>query len=132
MAENRVLPRRTVLREVLLALTVVVAGFAALFALHAGLAPFGASWQDDAHACTETVEAPGQVLPVNPHSAQRTWLPLGIICSVDIAQNGHPVNVAFQSWPATVVTPVAAIVALLALARLVAGRRTIDGEAAPI
>ena len=132
MAESGVLPWRTSLREVFLALTVVVAGLAALFALHAGLAPFGASWPDDAHACTETVEAPEQVLPVSPNSAKRTWLPLGIICSVDVAQNGHPVSVPFQSWPATVVAPLAAVVALLALGRLVADRRVIVGEAARI
>lgn len=121
MAAARLSVRADPLLSIPLVLLMLAAMATALVAFRIGSAPFGTSWSSDAQACVETMEAPGQALPEPPSAAARTWLPLGVVCSVDLDGDGRPEIAVHQSWSATITAMVACFVALVMLLWLVLG-----------
>ncbi len=97
-------------------MTLCVAGalVVAAYALFIGSYPFGNSLPDDATACQVAAQVPNPGVVVDqttPATAERTWIPLGLICSVDIHKNGHPVVSYHQSWQATITAFVSLLIA---------------------
>lgn len=73
----------------------IVAVMVAMGALRVGAYPFGTSWPDDATSCQAAEEEVGSRDPPlvdqdTPSWAKRTWLPPGVICSVDVRRDGRP------------------------------------------
>lgn len=96
-------------------------------ALRVGAYPFGTSWPDDATSCQAAEEEVGSRDPPlvdqdTPSSAKRTWLPLGVICSVDVRRDGRPEVTRHQSWGATITALVSIGIAMGAALRLLASR----------
>lgn len=121
MTVPRLSVRANPLLSIPLVLLMLAGALTALVALRVGSAPFGTSWASDAQACVETMEAPEQALPEPFSAAEHTWLPLGVVCSVDLDGDGRPTIEAHQSWAATDTAIAAGSIALLAFVWIVLG-----------
>lgn len=117
--------RGALLNQVLVLFVVAaVAAVIALMALRVGAAPLGTSAPDDASACLQQAapSSDGALAsgPTEPVSVERTWIPLGLICTTkSLDGSGAPLVVTHQSWPATITVVVATLIAIAGVLRLV-------------
>lgn len=115
---TRSLLRLTPERVLALVLVAIVATSIAMVSLRIGIYPFGTSAPDDASSCLLSGALPPNPPKIDQNtraSAVRTWIPLGLICSVDAPGDGRGPQVSVhQSWPATIIAFLTTIVAVAA------------------
>ena len=115
MNRTRSLFRLTPGRALALVIVAIIATSVAMVALRIGIYPFGTSAPDDASSCLLSGALPENPPKIDENTratAVRTWLPLGLICSVDAPGDGRGPQVSVhQSWPATITAVITTIVA---------------------
>lgn len=118
MNRTRTLLRMTPGRALALVIIAIIATSIAMVALRIGIYPFGTSAPDDASSCLLSGALPANPPKIDQNTratAVRTWLPLGLICSVDAPGDGRGPQVSVhQSWPATITALITTIVATAA------------------
>jgi hypothetical protein len=92
-------------RSAILGLVAVLAVLVGLACIRAGVTPLGAAAPSE-QACLQAMTGPDSNQPdyelLSRSHAMQSWLPLGIVCSLDASNSGDTATVQrYQSWGLT-------------------------------